>query len=271
MNRKEKAQAARVAGKRSLPLISDETFRELYAALLKCRMLDERLASDAGYERWRGREAVTAGITACLRAADCVTSSPRGVLATLLQNGLTAAGRRASVASTIPLATATGDALRHKLEKKGGVTVVFAETSEPESLREILSVASCHLLPVLYVLDDGFQSSGASGGVPVIRVDSLDTIAVYRVAHEAIQRAREGGGPTIMECAAWPGESGTDSLQKLELYLEGKKLFHSEWKSRLENAYAKSLADFGNIPGLNTNTDEMDGVPVYTRGRNAVA
>jgi pyruvate dehydrogenase E1 component alpha subunit len=36
-------------------------------------------------------------------------------------------------------------------------------------------------------------------GIPGVRVDGLDVLAVYEAAHEAVERARGGGGPTFIE------------------------------------------------------------------------
>jgi len=36
-------------------------------------------------------------------------------------------------------------------------------------------------------------------GIPGVRVDGLDVIAVYEAAREAVERARAGGGPTLIE------------------------------------------------------------------------
>jgi pyruvate dehydrogenase E1 component alpha subunit len=36
-------------------------------------------------------------------------------------------------------------------------------------------------------------------GMPAIRVDGLDVLAVYEATHEAVERARAGGGPTFVE------------------------------------------------------------------------
>lgn len=76
----------------------------------------------------------------------------------------------------------------------------------------------------------------------MIRVDGCDAVAVYRVAHESSVRAREGGGPTIMECTTWPVDRAPqDPLVHLERYLTGKKLFRQDWKRRLEKRYSKAL------------------------------
>ena len=37
-------------------------------------------------------------------------------------------------------------------------------------------------------------------GIPGVTVDGLDVLAVYAAAHEAVERARSGGGPTLIEC-----------------------------------------------------------------------
>src|SRR5437899_4572327 len=37
-------------------------------------------------------------------------------------------------------------------------------------------------------------------GMPGVRVDGLDVLAVYDAAREAVERARSGGGPTFVEC-----------------------------------------------------------------------
>jgi pyruvate dehydrogenase E1 component alpha subunit len=40
-------------------------------------------------------------------------------------------------------------------------------------------------------------------GFPGIQVDGNDVFAVYRAAHGALMRAREGGGPTFIECVTY--------------------------------------------------------------------
>ena len=40
-------------------------------------------------------------------------------------------------------------------------------------------------------------------GMPGIQVDGNDILAVYAAAHEAVQRARNGDGPTLIECVTY--------------------------------------------------------------------
>jgi TPP-dependent pyruvate/acetoin dehydrogenase alpha subunit len=236
--------SARVAGKNGFSLISDDTFRELYAALLKCRMLDQRLRTSASYEQWAGREAGSAGVVTCLRSGDSVALTPRGLLVGYLAGGCLPPALNAAKTPVAQLAAATAEAKRHKLEGLGNISVVFAEADKSQRMRDAFAYAARQRLPLIYVLEGSEPSAEACGDVPVIRVDSCDAVAVYRVAHESIMRTREDGGPTIMECAVWAaGREPQDPLKKLERYLAGKELFRQNWKQSLEKKYERILND----------------------------
>ena len=43
----------------------------------------------------------------------------------------------------------------------------------------------------------------AGYGMPGVVVDGMDAIAVYEAAGEAIERARKGAGPTLLECKTY--------------------------------------------------------------------
>ena len=250
MTTSHKNHAAQVAGRNGFSLISNETFRELYAALLQCVLLDRHLSQASNYELWTGREAATAGISACLRSDDTITPNSRSRLANYLhRKNLLSLSDGAAIDS--PLAAATGDGLRHKLTAKGNVAVVFSPLGDPEAAVRIFAASMKHLLPVFYVLDNNPALHKAAGSIPVMRVDDADTVAVYRVAHESIARAREGGGPTIMECAPWHGDALHDPLEKFENYLTGKKLFRRDWKARLERKYNEEIKEATSHAELN--------------------
>lgn len=241
MTQIKSTKTASVAGKNGFSLISDAKFREIYEALLRCRILDEKLRAHRDYERWPGREAGTAGVITCLQAGDSVTPTSRSVLAEYLLGKNRAVSRDSSPDAN--LAAATGEALRHKLEKKRTIAVVFTNTGEPKRMRDIFASADSLALPILYAIEGGGMSADIAGSIPVIRVDGLDTVGVYRVAHESITRAREGGGPTIIEYAEWlSGDDSQDSLVRLEAYLSHKKLFRRDWKARLTKKYGEALS-----------------------------
>lgn len=50
-----------------------------------------------------------------------------------------------------------------------------------------------------------FAARGLGLGIPGVRVDGNDILAVYAVTEWAAQRAREGGGPTLVELVTYRG------------------------------------------------------------------
>jgi pyruvate dehydrogenase E1 component alpha subunit len=52
----------------------------------------------------------------------------------------------------------------------------------------------------------------AAYGMPGVRVDGQDVLDVYEAAHEAVERARVGGGPSLIESVSlrWRGHAGHD-------------------------------------------------------------
>ena len=50
---------------------------------------------------------------------------------------------------------------------------------------------------------DALADKAAGYGIPGVRVDGGDVLAVYEVAREAVERARAGGGPTFIEAVTY--------------------------------------------------------------------
>ncbi|GAA3324474.1 hypothetical protein GCM10020331_052480 [Ectobacillus funiculus] len=77
-------------------------------------------------------------------------------------------------------------------------------------------------------------------GIPGIRVDGKDILAVYQAAEEAVQRARHGEGPTLIECVTYRNYGHFEGdAQKYKTEQE-KKEHKQEKKTRLftlENIY----------------------------------
>ena len=111
-----------------------------------------------------------------------------------------------------------GAALAAKYRGQGGVAISFVGdgASNQGMFLESLNLASVWTLPAIFVVDsNGYaESTGvdwavacdsyvdrASGfGMPGVTVDGTDFFAVYEAAGEIIRRAREGGGPSLLEC-----------------------------------------------------------------------
>ncbi|MCS7207314.1 MAG: thiamine pyrophosphate-dependent dehydrogenase E1 component subunit alpha [Dehalococcoidia bacterium] len=130
------------------------------------------------------------------------------------------------VAATIPIAV--GSALASTLLEQGRVAVSFfgdGATEEGE-FHESLNFAALWKLPVLFVCENNFYSThmplharqptqdltrhALAHAIPGVAVDGNDVVAVYTAAHEAVQRARAGLGPTLLVCNTyrWRGHVG---------------------------------------------------------------
>ena len=110
-----------------------------------------------------------------------------------------------------------GTALAHKIKGDGGVGVAFFGdgASNEGAVMESLNLASVWNLPAVFVVEnngyaeataanwsvsaDNVSDRAAGFGMPGVIVDGTDFFAVYEAAGEAIRRAREGGGPTLLE------------------------------------------------------------------------
>ncbi|MDE0822737.1 MAG: thiamine pyrophosphate-dependent dehydrogenase E1 component subunit alpha [Dehalococcoidia bacterium] len=137
-----------------------------------------------------------------------------------------------SVGTTIP--RASGVALASKLRGQNAVTMVyFGEGSASEGdFHEGLGFAGVHGLPVVFFCNNnGWATSvpvslqnaepqvskRAQGyGFPGITVDGLDPLAVYQAVRTAVNRARSGDGPTLVEANTirmMPHSSSDDHLR----------------------------------------------------------
>ncbi|MEM3360268.1 MAG: thiamine pyrophosphate-dependent dehydrogenase E1 component subunit alpha [Candidatus Bathyarchaeia archaeon] len=123
------------------------------------------------------------------------------------------------VGTGLPLAVGVG--LSIKLRRTNQVAVSFFGdgASNTGDFHEALNLAAIWKLPVIFVCENNMYaisvhikkstsveniSERARGyNIPGITVDGNDVIAIYNAAREAIQRARNGGGPTLIECKTY--------------------------------------------------------------------
>ncbi len=108
-----------------------------------------------------------------------------------------------------------GAALTAKTLKTGGVAVAFMGdgASNQGTTFESYNFAKVYNFPAIFVVEDnGYAESTASAwsvagsqvkrgegfGMPAVQVDGNDFFAVYDAAREAVERARNGGGPSLL-------------------------------------------------------------------------
>lgn len=125
----------------------------------------------------------------------------------------------AIVGGNVPLAA--GSALAFKLEGSRRVAVSFAGdgATNEGAWHEALNLAALYDLPALFVIVNNQWASStpfrqsvriehlsdraASYGMPGVTVDGMDVLAVRQVTQAALQRARDGQGPTLLECVCY--------------------------------------------------------------------
>src|SRR5699024_7563140 len=137
-------------------------------------------------------------------------------------------GANGIVAGGVPLAV--GSALTAYMKKKDYVTVCFfgdGATNEG-SFHEAVNLASIWKLPVIFVCENNqYGMSGAveemtnletiadrakGYGIPGVVADGNDLVNMINATHKAIEYAREGNGPTMIEAKTyrWKGHSKSD-------------------------------------------------------------
>jgi pyruvate dehydrogenase E1 component alpha subunit len=126
------------------------------------------------------------------------------------------------------IAIVTGAGLAAQMEGKGGVAVSFFGdgASNAGPFHECLNIAAAWKLPMLYVCENNqwaAQTSAAAThalsdvaaraagyGIPGVVVDGNDVFDVYQAASRAIERARAGQGPTLIECKTYRWRAHTE-------------------------------------------------------------
>ncbi len=182
------------------------------------RMMAELLGKETGYCRGRGGS---------MHIADTATGN-------LGANGIVAGG--------IPIAT--GAALAYKMQGLDRVVVSFFGdgASNEGAFHEALNLAAIWKLPVVFICENNkygmsfstefsvavahIADRAAAYGMPGVTVDGNDVEAVNDAVSAAVDRARGGGGPSLVEAETyrWKGHSKSDK----NLYRTREEI--AEWR-----------------------------------------
>jgi 2-oxoisovalerate dehydrogenase E1 component alpha subunit len=124
------------------------------------------------------------------------------------------------IAAQLPHAVGAAYALRLRRASGRAVLTTFGDgaTSEGE-WHESLNFAAIHKLPIVFLCENNewaistplrlqmaqpdVHRRAAGYGMPGVAVDGMDPIACYRAVRDALDRAREGGGPTLVEAKCY--------------------------------------------------------------------
>ena len=128
-------------------------------------------------------------------------------------------GANGIVGAGMPLATGAG--LAAKLRGKGQVVVVFFGdgASNQGIFHESMNLASVWKLPVIFVCEnnqyalttsyrrstsvDNIAERSVGYNMPGVTIDGNDVVEVYNVVGEAVERARAGEGPSLVEAMTY--------------------------------------------------------------------
>ncbi|MDX1614429.1 MAG: pyruvate dehydrogenase (acetyl-transferring) E1 component subunit alpha [Candidatus Promineifilaceae bacterium] len=207
----------------------------------------------------------------------------------LVNGGFFQGGRMPPEQRDLPIAVPVGSQTVHavgigygmKYRDTNQVAMVYfgdGATSEGDS-HEALNFAGVFQTPVVFVCQNNqyaisvprerqshaktLAQKALAYGLPGLQVDGNDILAVYAAAQEAVARAREGGGPTLLECVTYRLSLHTtaddptryrdeeevekweqrDPLDRFQSYLKEKELLDEDDLDALEEELADQIQE----------------------------
>lgn len=157
--------------------------------------------SDITAELWGRVTGVCAGRGGSMHVAD----QDRGMIGSF---GVIAAG--------LPIAAGAAWAARYRGEERAALAFFGDGAVHHGWWHEAMGFASLFQTGVVYVCENNLYAEATASdyhlvaesipamvrtyGIPAVSVDGMDVLAVNEAVSEALDRARTGGGPTVVEC-----------------------------------------------------------------------
>src|SRR6266702_4691856 len=270
------------------PKLAPGELRSLHRAMVLARRFDERMVRLQRQGRIgtfapiKGQEASQLGSVVTLRATDWMVPSFRETAAMIWRGwpiekillffaGYVEGGRPAPDQRDLPITIPVGTQLPH------AVGLAYAAQYRGDD-------AGVWHVPVVFVCQNNqwaisvplkkqthsktIAQKALAYGLPGIQVDGNDVLAVYAVAREAVERARAGEGPTLIECVTYrlgvhttaddPTKYRTqeevtaweqkDPLTRFRAYLEKKDLLEDGLEQRVDEEIAEAVRRFEATP-----------------------
>ncbi|HZU99556.1 MAG TPA: pyruvate dehydrogenase (acetyl-transferring) E1 component subunit alpha [Planctomycetota bacterium] len=132
------------------------------------------------------------------------------------------------IATQLPHAVGAAYAMKIKKERRVALAYLGDGASSEHDFHTALNFAGVWRVPCVFVCQnnqwaisvpfskqtasDGVAVKAAAYGMPGVRVDGNDLLAVHAAVKEAVDRARSGGGPTLVEAVTYRmgGHSSSD-------------------------------------------------------------
>ena len=187
----------------------------------------------------------------------------------LLHKGLPLHGEQTEINLVQPsspgasrLVHANGTAWAAKLRgEKAVACVTFGESiANQDNFHVALNFAGVHQTPALFMclvtepyVDTAGESvaeRGVAYGIPSVRVDGTDVIAVQKVTSEAARKARNGKGPTLIEAICSGAHDSETPSQRLARHLAEPLEDHEMSADELNQAMQHALELWGDSDPL---------------------
>lgn len=157
----------------------------------------------------------------------------------------------------------TGAGLAAKMDGKGAVAVSFFGdgASNAGPFHECLNIAAVWNLPMIYVCEHNLYAANTRSavtharesilpraeayGIPAVSIDGNDVFAVHKAAWEAVARARQGQGPSLIECRTYRQRPHSERKSIVDMRLQDEV---EAWKKRDPiDAFRNFLIDQGHL------------------------
>lgn len=187
------------------------------------RMLAEILGKKTGYSNGKG-------------GSMHIMAMDKGIL-----------GANGIVGGEIPIATGAAYSALYRGTDQVAVSFMGDSATNEGTFHESLNMAAAWNLPCVYVIENNLYGISVdirdvtntpdlavrakAYDIPGVVVDGMDVIEVYEAAVEAVERARKGEGPTLIECKTyrWQGHHVGDPA----VYRQRKsKTEKEDWMAR---------------------------------------
>jgi pyruvate dehydrogenase E1 component alpha subunit len=154
-------------------------------------------------------------------------------------------GATGIVGGGIPLATGAGFSAKYRGTDQVAVGIFGDGASNQGTFHESLNLASIWALPVIFVCENNQYAESThvskvmktknvadravAYDMPGVVVDGMDVTVVYQAATEAVARARQGKGPTLIECKTYRFE-GHEIGDPHRMYRSKQEV--DQWKTK---------------------------------------
>lgn len=182
------------------------------------------------------------------------------------------------IATQLPHATGAAMAETYKGTKNASIAYFGDGATSEGDFHEGLNIASVFQAPVVFFnQNNGYAISlpiekqmnsetiaqkAEAYGIPGVRVDGMDVFAVHLAVKKALERARRGDGPTLIEAVTWRFGAHTtaddptkyrdqeksdqmqdelDPILRLERFMKKNKIWDEAWVKQIEKEIGVEL------------------------------